>query len=85
MSNFKPIQLGMCHGDCSFLHLLPVWSIENQSKLPKTSLVGDQCLDRVMVCLKPFDFYDFSFKLLKYFKKLKSSFFRKLKSATCFE
>ena len=29
-------------------------------------LVADQCLDRVMLCLEPFDFNDFSSKLTKY-------------------
>ena len=43
-----------------------VSSVKNQSKLPKSLLVGGQCLDRVMFCLKPFDFNDFSLKLTKF-------------------
>ena len=42
-------------------------SIKDQSKLPKSLLVDSQRLDRVMFCLKPFDFNDFSLKLTKYF------------------
>ena len=43
-----------------------VSSVKNQSKLPESLLVGGQCLDRVMFCLKPFDFNDFGLKLTKY-------------------
>ena len=53
--------------DFSFLPMLLVLGVKNQSKLPKSLLVGDQCLDRVMFCLKPFDFNDFSLKLKKIF------------------
>ena len=35
-------------------------SVKDHSKLPKSLLVGAQCLDRVMFCPKPFDFNDFS-------------------------
>ena len=55
------------NGDLSFLPMRLVLSVKNQSKLPKSLLVGDQCLDRVMFCLKPFDFNDFSLKLTKFF------------------
>ena len=55
------------NGDLSFLPMRLVLSVKNQSKLPKSLLVGDQCLDRVMFCLKPFDFNDFSLKLTKIF------------------
>ena len=53
----------LCNGDFSFLPMLLVSSVKDQSKLPKSLLVGSQCLDRVMLCLKPFDFNDFSLKL----------------------
>ena len=48
--------------------------VKNQSKLPKSLLVGGQCLDGVMLCLKPFDFNDFSLKLTKYVKFRNSHF-----------
>ena len=72
--------------------MLLVSSVKNESKLPKSLLVGDQCLDRVIFCLKPFDFNDFSLKVTKYLmfpksyfceKNLKSSFPRKLKPCIC--
>ena len=54
------------NGDFS-ISPMPLGSIsKDQSKLPKCSLVGGQCLDRVMFYLKPFDFNDFSLKLTKY-------------------
>ena len=43
-----------------------VSSVKHQSKLPKSLLVGCQRLDRVMFCLRAFDFNDFSLKLTKY-------------------
>ena len=46
--------------------MLLVSSVINQSKHPKSLLVGGQYLGRVMFCLKPFDFNDFSLKLAKY-------------------
>ena len=33
-----------------------VSSIKDQSKLPESLLVGGQCLDRLIFCVKPFDF-----------------------------
>ena len=45
-----------CNGDFSFLPMPLVSSVNNQSKLPKSLLVGDQCLDRVMFFLKSFGF-----------------------------
>ena len=62
-------------------HFLPmplVSSVKNQCKLPKSLLVGDQCLDRVMFCLKPFDFNDFSLKLTKYLMLPNSYFCEKI-------
>ena len=56
----------LCNCNFSFLHVPPVSSIKDQSKLPKGLLEGGQCLDIVMLYLKPFDFYDFSLKLTKY-------------------
>ena len=56
----------LCNGKFSFLSMPLVVSAESQSKLPKSLLVVSQCLDRVMFCLKPFDFNDFSLKLMKY-------------------
>ena len=46
----------LCKCDLSFLPMPLVSSIKNQPKLPKSLLVGGQCLDRVTFCLKPFDF-----------------------------
>ena len=62
-------------------HFLPmplVSSVKNQCNLPKSLLVGDQCLDRVMFCLKPFDFNDFSLKLTKYLMLPNSYFCEKI-------
>ena len=57
----------LCKSAFSFLPILVlVSSVSDQSKLPKSSLVGGQCLDRVMFCLKPSDFNNFSLKLKKY-------------------
>ena len=56
----------LCNADFSFLSMPLVSSVKNQSKLPKSLLVGGQCLDGVTFCLKPFDFNDFSLKLTKY-------------------
>ena len=77
----------LCNSDFSFLPLPLVSSVKTQFKLPKSSLVGGQCLDR-----EPFDFNDFSLKLTKYLmfpnsyicvKNLKSSFRRKVKPWIC--
>ena len=57
-----------------------VLSVKNQSALPKSLLVGGHCLDRVMFCLKPFDFNDFSFKLTKYLVFPNSYFCEKSKT-----
>ena len=43
-----------------------VSGVKDQSKLPKSLLVGGQCLGRVIFYLKPFDFSDSSLKLTKY-------------------
>ena len=56
----------LSNGDFSIFPVPLVSSVKNQSKLPKSLLVVGQCLDRVMVCLKPFEFNDFSLKLTKY-------------------
>ena len=56
----------LCNSDFSFLPMLLVLSVKNQSKLPISLLVDGQCLDRVMFCQKPFDFNDFILKLMKY-------------------
>ena len=55
-----------CNNDLSFLPMLLVLSVKDQSKLPKRLLVGGQCLYRVTFCLKTFDFHDFILKLMKY-------------------
>ena len=67
----------LCNSDFSFLPVPLFSSVKDQSKLPKSLLVGDQCLDRVMFCLKPFDFNDFSLKLTKYFMFLTAVFVKK--------
>ena len=64
----------LCNGDFSFLPVSLVSSVKSQSKLPKSLLVGGQCLDTVMFCLKPFDVNDFSLKLMKYLMFPKSYF-----------
>ena len=46
--------------------MLLVSHLKDKPELPKSLLVGGQCLDRVMFCLKPFDFNYFSLKLTKY-------------------
>ena len=56
----------LCNGDFSFFPMLLVSSVKDQSKPPKTLLVGGQGLDRLMFSLKPFDFDDFSLKLTRY-------------------
>ena len=43
------------NGDFSFLPVPLDSSAKDQSKLPKSLLVGGQCLNRVMFCLKSFD------------------------------
>ena len=65
----------LCNGDSS---MTLVSSVKDQSKLPKSLLVGGQCLDRVMFCLKPFDFNDFSLKLTKYVMFSNSHFLVKI-------
>ena len=50
----------LCEGDFSFLPMPLVSSVKDQPKLPESLLVGGHCLDRLMFCLKPFDFNDFS-------------------------
>ena len=56
----------LCNGDFSFLPMPLVSSVKDQSKLPKRLLADGQRLDRIMFCLEPFDFNDFSLKLTKY-------------------
>ena len=53
----------MCNGDFSVLPL--VSSVKYQSERPKSLLVGGQCFERVIICLKPFDSDDFNLKLTK--------------------
>ena len=53
------------NSNVSFLPMPLVFSINDQSELSKSLLRGGQCFDRVMFCLKPFDFNDFSLKLTK--------------------
>ena len=65
----------LCNGDFSLLNVTLVSRVENRSKLPKSLLVRGQFLNRVMFCLKPFDFNDFSLKLRKYFKMFPNSYF----------
>ena len=87
----------LCNGDVSFFPMLLVLSVKNQSKPPKRLLAGGQCLDKVMFCLKPFDFNDLSLKLTKYLMFPNSHFYVKIQasqknqalhlhhqSATCF-
>ena len=55
--------------DFSLLPMSLVSSVKDQSKLPKSLLVGPlvgaQCLDKVMFFLKPFHLNNFSWKLTK--------------------
>ena len=46
----------LCNGDLSFMPMPLVSSVKDQSRLPKSVLVGGQCLDRVTLCLKSFAF-----------------------------
>ena len=69
----------LCNVDFSFLPMSLVSSTKNQSKLFKSLLIGDQCLGRVMFCLKPFDLNDFSLKLMKY-SMFSNSYFCEKKS-----
>ena len=48
-----------------FLSMPLVSSVKNRYELPRSLLVGGQCLDEVIFCLEPFDFNDFSLKLTK--------------------
>ena len=68
----------LCHGDFSFLPVTLISSGKNQSKLQKSLLVGGQCLNRVMLCLQPFDFNDFNLKLGKYLMFPNSYFCEKI-------
>ena len=45
----------LCNGDFSFLPVPLDSSTKDQSKFPKSLLVGGQCLNRVMFCLESFD------------------------------
>ena len=56
----------LCNGDFSVLPMPLVSSVKDQSKLSKSLLVGGQCLDGVMFCIRPLDLNDFSLKLMKY-------------------
>ena len=56
----------LCNSDFSFLPIPLVSSVKNQSKSQKNLLVGGQWLDRVILCLNPFDFSDFRLKLTRY-------------------
>ena len=56
----------LCNSAFHFLPMPLVSNVKNQSKVPKSLLVSGQCLDRIMFCLKPFDFNDFTLKLTKY-------------------
>ena len=46
------------NGDFSFLPMPLVSSVKDQSKIPKSLLLGGQRLDRIMFCLRQFDFND---------------------------
>ena len=48
--------------------------VKDQSKLPKSLLVGGQCLDRVMFCLRSFDFNEFSLTFTRYLMLLTAIF-----------
>ena len=50
----------LCNDNFSFLPMPLVSGVKDQFKLPKSLLVGGQCLNRVMFCLKPIDFNGFS-------------------------
>ena len=68
---------GHVNSEFSLLPMPLVLSVKNQSKFPKSLLVGRQCLDTVMLCLKRFDFNDFSLKLTKYLMFPNSYFYEK--------
>ena len=57
----------LCNRDFSFLPSPLVSSIKDQSKLPKSLLLGVQCFNRnVMFCLESAGLNDFSLKLMNY-------------------
>ena len=60
----------LCNVDFSFLPILLVSSLKNQSKRPKSLLICDQCLGRVMFCLKPFDLNYLLFPNSNFLKKI---------------
>ena len=64
--------------NCDFSNFLPmpsVFSIDDQSKPPKSISIDLQCFDRVvMFCLKSDDLNDFSLKLIKYLMFASSHF-----------
>ena len=62
----------------SFLPMPVASSIKNQFKLPKSLLACGQRLDRVVFCLRPFDFNDFGSKLTKYSVFPNSQFYVKI-------
>ena len=57
----------LCNRDFSFLSMPLVSSVKDQFKLPKTLLVGVQCLNSVvMFCLNSADLNNFGLKLMQY-------------------
>ena len=62
----------LCNGIFSFLPMLLVTRVKDQSKLPKSILVGGQC---VWIDQCSFDFNDFSLELTKYLMFPDSHFF----------
>ena len=65
----------LCDGDFSVSPMLLVSIVKDQSKRPKSLLLGGQRLIRVMFCLRSFDFNDFSLKLTKNLMFPNSHFF----------
>ena len=57
----------LCNRHFSFLAMLLVSSVKDQSKIPKSLLADGQCWDRVMFSPTPFEFNDFSLRLKKYY------------------
>ena len=64
----------LCNDDILFFPIGLISRVKDQSKVQKSLLVGGQCLNRVMFCLKPIDVDGFSLKLEQYLMFLKSHF-----------
>ena len=56
----------LCNSDFSLLRMPLVSTVKINLNFQKAYWLVSQYLDRVMLCLEPFDFNDFSLKMKKY-------------------